>query len=88
MTDLPQYIVAKYAADVARLETRNIGVLVWHRGHTASRFLELAEADFVEDKALLQRWVRFWKDQAAQPQIRVGRRKPVPRSAPGFVDEL
>ena len=55
-----RYIVAKYAPDVMRMEPRNIGVVVWSRGRVACRFLDAADAEFVTDSVVYERWVKYW----------------------------
>jgi len=55
-----RYLVAKFVSDPARMEPRNIGVIVWAAGGLACRFGSPSEMRFVDDAAIYQRWVNYW----------------------------
>ena len=39
MSELPNYLVAKYISDLHRMEPRNIGIIVWTRSAVSARFV-------------------------------------------------
>ena len=84
-----RFLIAKYAPDVARMEPRNVGVVVWHAGHVATKFLAPEAARFVEKETRpnFSRWVSFWERQA-RAEFLERHRKSVPRANPSFLDAL
>lgn len=86
----PRFILAKYAPDLARMEPRNIGVIVWHNGTMATRFLNVADAVTVglSDARTYERWIAHWSQMAAEKAIRPRRGKPVPIDDPCCIDTL
>jgi len=75
-----RFFVAKYVPDLRRMEPRNMGVVVWQNGEVAARFLAErrdvpGEVDgrsvpaFVTSVSAYKQWVKFWRDELAQPQV-------------------
>ncbi|MBX3443997.1 MAG: hypothetical protein KF774_16430 [Planctomyces sp.] len=83
-----RFILAKYAPDVARMEPRNVGVILWYKGEFASKFLATADAAFVHDANTYRRWVAFWRDRMSGETVRPNRGKPVPKSDAASFDAL
>lgn len=74
MSDSPRYLIAKYIADLQRMEPRNIGVVVWSAGKAFARFLaERPEIPgtvdgrsipaFVTSTTAYKQWVEFWRSE-------------------------
>lgn len=83
-----RFLVAKYVPDLARMEPRNIGVIVWNRGRLRTRFLPPDEAEFVDEKDTYRRWTAFWERAISGESIRPSRGKPVPVADPECLDAL
>lgn len=84
-----RYLLAQYAADGRRMETRNFGVILWASGKAACRFL--TEDDVVElvaDLSVYKRWVGYWQKIVTSPEFSNPGERPVSRNDPQFVDEL
>jgi len=60
MKDSQQYLIAKYSADVRRMELRNIGIILAAGDTVVSRFLSEEDAQFVNDINVYRRWVAYW----------------------------
>jgi hypothetical protein len=65
----PTYLIAKYAPDVARMEPRNIGVILWASMGVECKFMPSADAHFVSDVSMYDRWTRFWADACRKPEL-------------------
>jgi hypothetical protein len=84
-----RYLIAQYAADPRRMETRNIGVVLWAEGRAEARFLgDNDAAEFVNDLATYRRWVSFWHTRVYGQEITVPGEPPVSKQEPAFVDAL
>jgi hypothetical protein len=83
-----RFLVAKYAPDVARLEPRNIGIILWVDGLVGSRFVGSDDVDFIDDPDTYERWVNFWQGQCTKDSIDLRGKPPVTRSSVGFLDAL
>ena len=68
MMTSPKYLVAKYIADVCRMEPRNIGVIAWVDGTVVARFAE-SPPKFIRDKRAYRNWLYLWKHKIGQPVI-------------------
>lgn len=83
------FLVAKYVADVRRMEPRNIGIVLWVRGRVGYRFLPTKDATFIDDKTTYERWVEYWTLEIEQPVIRDYKaRQDYPKTKPEFLDGL
>lgn len=88
-TSESRYVIAQYAANPRRMETRNIGVILWTNGRAEARFVPDDEAaDFVNDSATYKRWVSFWHKKVYGQSITLPGAAPVPIADPSFVDAL
>jgi hypothetical protein len=83
-----RFLVAKYAPDVARMEPKNIGIVLWSDGVVEPRFIASETAEFVDDKDNFDRWVSFWESQCKKPEISLRGKAAVPRSSEEFLDAL
>ncbi len=85
----PRFLLAKYVPDMARMEPRNIGVIVWWKGALRSQFLTASDAtSFVNDDATYERWVEFWNRSIAGQSIRPKRGRPVSIDDAACLDAL
>ena len=82
----PRFLVAKYAPDLRRMEPKNIGVILWHRGLVESRFVERQHADFVNDLETFDRWVSYWNKQLAKDTLSISREDPISREDDQYLD--
>jgi hypothetical protein len=85
---IARYILAKYAPDLARMEPRNIGVVVWHNGVFAKIFLDAKDAASigVGDETTYERWMAYWSRLLTSDEVRPRRGKPVPVSDAASID--
>lgn len=84
-----RYLIAQYAADPRRMETRNIGLILWANGKAEARFLQDQEAeDVVSDIATYHRWVDYWHKQTYAKVLEIPGQAPIPKSDPAFIDGL
>src|ERR1700683_4912459 len=83
MSELPNYLVAKYISDLHRMEPKNIGVIVWTRSTVSARFVaerpnKPGEIDgrsippFVTSTAAYKQWVDFWRGELGAKPLRAG----------------
>ena len=85
----PRFVVAKYAADLGRMEPRNIGVILWAKGEAHHKFLsDDVAATIVSELDVYRRWVNFWSASIAGTHIEPRRGDPVPLSDPACLDAL
>lgn len=85
----PIYMVFKYIPDMVRMEPRNIGVLLWHKGALGAKFLEKAPA-FVESESAYAQWLDYWvkcvhSQELASPMLGG---EPVPVTSPKFLEVM
>ena len=85
-----RYILAKYVPDLARMEPRNIGVIVWSKGKFCARFLDKTDigAIQVNDRDTYERWVVYWSRLVTADAIRPRRGRPVSAADPTSIDAL
>lgn len=83
-----RYLIAQYVANLARMEPRNIGIILWANGVVESRFLAAKDAPFVRYPAIYTRWVKFWKEQLSRDEIQPIKCAAVPRHSLEFLDAL
>lgn len=85
-----QYLLAKYVPDLARMEPRNIGVIVWSKGRFCSRFLDKADirSIHVNNPDTYERWVSYWTRLVAADSIRPRRGRPVSTGDPECINAL
>lgn len=91
MAHLSRYLVAKYVRDVQRLESVNIGVILWAPKGTKAMFVppeEVVACKTVRDISVYKRWVKHWNGLLDQEHASFYRGKTVPRSNPEFLDVL
>jgi hypothetical protein len=84
----PRFLLAKYVANLSRMEPRNIGVLLWANGEIASRFLSKSEAPFVGDHEAYDWWIGSWQEKIASDSIAPVRGARVSKSDPRCMDAL
>ncbi|MCX7425016.1 MAG: hypothetical protein NTW96_05230 [Planctomycetia bacterium] len=84
----PRYLLAKYVPNLSRMEPRNIGVFLWHKGHLLARFLDAHDADFVNNKETYNRWVQYWTKLIAGEDLAIAGRKPVTKRNEACLDVL
>lgn len=82
----PRFLVAKYTPDLRRMEPKNIGVILWHRGLVESRFIGSEHADFVNDLETFDRWVSYWEKQLAKDTLSISREHPISRDDDQYLD--
>jgi hypothetical protein len=93
-----RFVVAKYIPDLRRMEPRNIGIIVWHKGATASRFLGEDEATgelhspprriSVKDNTAYRQWVESWRMQLTKPFIETGHGDVIKKTSPEYLKQL
>lgn len=91
-----RFLVAKYVADIRRMEPKNIGVIAWHNGVVDGRFAGEAEAELKPPKIVspeqrkgFMKAVQSWRLQFRKPHLPIGGgNDDVLRSAPEFLDAL
>jgi len=85
----PRFLVAKYIPDLARMEPKNIGVVLWRPGTVLARFLQSREAaKFVSDIDVYDRWISHWSQAIATGEVRVKRRDNVTKDSDDFLCAL
>lgn len=84
----PRFLLAKYAPDLARMEPRNIGVIVWWKGDFSAKFLPSKDARFVNEIGTYERWVHYWSQMIAEGEIRPTRSRPVSKENPECIEAL
>jgi hypothetical protein len=89
------FLVAKYAPDLKRMEPRNIGIILWSNGLTASRFfgdsatdshLKLPKAVGVADVGNYRDWIGSWRRELSKPALELSRGRFVDRSSADYVE--
>lgn len=70
-------LLAKYVPDMARMEPRNLGVFLWNNGWLGARFLDVRDAEFVNEPDTYRRWVDFWRSFVESQSVRPRRGNPV-----------
>ena len=72
------------------MEPKNIGIIAWHDGQTAARFL--GEDDGpprylgVKDRSNFGAWLSSWRSQLAKPYLESGRNEKTPKADSRFLD--
>lgn len=84
----PQFILAKYAPDLNRMEPRNIGVFLWAKGEIVARFLDASDAGFVIDKSDYTEKVNHWLKLIQESSIKPMRGAAVLKKQPECLDAL
>lgn len=89
MANESRYLIAQYAANPRRMETKNIGVILWAGGHAETRFVSDDDAaDFVNDLSAYRRWISFWHRKVYASDIALPGQSPVSKADPAFMDAL
>lgn len=90
MRTFPQrYLIAQYASDTRRMETRNIGVIVWAAGRAEALFLADDDASsIVSDMQNYRRWVNHWNRLVYKGPVYLPRSEPIEKSDERFLDAL
>jgi hypothetical protein len=83
-----QFLIARYISDLERREPRNIGIIAWVNGSIASRFLDVADVDFVEDAENYARWIDYWKELCSKDRIQVFNEPAATIKTPRFLKAL
>lgn len=84
----PRFLIAKYVPDLSRMEPRNIGLLLWHKGRLLSRFLSPSDARFIADHDTYVQWVTFWNDLISGDVIDVPGRESIPTKSERCIDAI
>jgi hypothetical protein len=97
----PRYFLAKYVPDLARMEPRNVGVVLWSPHGVLARFAAekpgrpgevdgRSTAQFgVTNNEAYRQWVEFWRTEMEHHELSSQRGgKPVSRATPAFLDML
>src|SRR5689334_23142392 len=97
MKKLLQFGVAKYTPDLARMEPRNIGVVLWaHDGTTLARFLGERDDGTIhvpalvtkQDRHAYRQWIAYWRYQLNAATITLRSGESVPRTSEKFLEAL
>jgi hypothetical protein len=91
-----RFLVAKYIADVQRMEPKNVGVIAWYNGIVDGRFAGESENELKPPKIVAPeqrkgfvKAVQSWRLQFGKPQLPIGGGKDdVLRNSPEFLDAL
>lgn len=84
----PRFLLAKYVADLSRMEPRNVGIFLWHKSTLASRFLGDDEVPFVNDVDTYRQWIDAWSAVATDGTIECIPGEPVSISKEACIDAL
>jgi hypothetical protein len=84
----PRFLVAKYVPDLARMEPRNVGVILWNGTDASSRFLGTDAASFVDDQQTYLRWVKYWEGAIKSETLKVPRSPAVHKKDAHYLDAL
>src|SRR5262249_40338444 len=93
---MPRFLIAKYAADLRRMEPRNFGVIVWSPHGVSAKFIGeqtdgkvRAAASIVrpDDRRAYKQWIAYWRAMIVKDAI-MTRHGLVHRSSPEFPDVL
>lgn len=83
-----RYLIAKYADDLARMEPKNIGVILWAAKRLRAQFLPTDAIPFIKDKKMYARWTKFWSEAIEQKCIRMKNGATVLADQPEFLDAI
>jgi hypothetical protein len=92
----PNFLIAKYAPDLHRMEPRNVGVIVWADGRTAARFLGELPDGKVKPPGMVRpdardayrQWIQYWRLLMAKPSVEVTGGGAVARECPDFLQAM
>ena len=95
----PKYLIAKYIPDLARMEPRNVGIIVWSPDGVEARFLaeKISQPglidgrsipSFVESANAFRQWIEFWRAELQKPEVETVDGHRVPQSSPEFLAAL
>lgn len=98
MNRTARYLIAKYIPDLARLEPRNVGVIVWTPDTTEARFVaEISEKPgevdgrsvpgFVTSLHAYKQWIKFWRTEIERTELNPGGCS-IPSASPEFLAGL
>lgn len=86
------YLLAKFAPDLKRMEPRNIGVIAWSKGRLSAKFIGDNEAIpkriGVRDKSNYQDWIDSWKRQLNKPELELDNGELIHPSSARYLDSL
>lgn len=91
------FLIAKYAPDLKRMEPRNVGIIAWADGLTASKFLGDSEGGKkrslprrvgVVDAQNYYEWVASWRKELSRNALELSHGKFIDRSSPEFIEGL
>lgn len=85
---LPRYLLVKYVPDPGRMEPRNVGLVLWHKGKLLARFLDVQHAKFVLNKSTFGSRISEFTDLIGGDKISVPGQKPIPKSDEACLDAL
>jgi hypothetical protein len=80
------YMVFKYIPDMARMEPRNIGVLLWKDGAIAAKFIQ-ETPKFVTSENAYKQWISYWSTQLQKHEL-PSMAGTVPVASPKFLEAL
>jgi hypothetical protein len=81
-------LIAKYAADLERMEPRNIGVIFWLDGQVRSRFAPVETLNGDADEENFTRWIAYWERLLASGKLQIRNRRAVSIKSPRFLKEF
>lgn len=96
----PKYVIAKYIADLARMEPRNVGVIVWTPDGIEARFAaEKSDRpgdidgrsipSFITSPSAYRQWIQFWRSELEKTEIETAEGKAcVPQGSPDYLAAL
>lgn len=96
MKNAPQILIAKYSADLLRMEPRNAGVIIWTPERIIAKFLGEQNDNKVraprmvpkEDRHAYKEWISYWRLMIARDEIKADNGQRVPRTSPAFIQAL
>ena len=93
MKNATQILIAKYAADLIRMEPRNAGVVVWSPEGIVARFLGEQSDGKVrapgivpkEDRHAYKEWISYWRIMLSKDEIKSDSGERIHKSSPDFI---
>jgi hypothetical protein len=95
----PKYLIAKYIPDLARMEPRNVGIIVWSPDGVEARFAaeKINQPGVIDGRSIpafvgsanaFRQWIEFWRAELRKPEIETAEGSRIPQSAPAFLSAL
>lgn len=95
----PKYLIAKYIPDLARMEPRNVGIILWSPDGVEARFLaeKISQPGLIDGRSIpsfvgsanaFRQWIEFWRAELKKPEVEMADGNRVPQSSPHFLSAL